>query len=155
MKLSFHGADRSVTGSCHLVESAGLRVLIDCVLYQGGRELAEENAGPFGFDRTALDYVLLTRAHLDHCGRLPLLAKRAKAHVTRPDQGDGRRSRAVPRSDLCQQAKKDIDVRWNSDVSIGRRSHLIERTPQPAYQHRPGFFIGRCGQSIIDIEDQP
>jgi metallo-beta-lactamase family protein len=76
LKLSFHGADRSVTGSCHLVECAGKRILIDCGLHQGGRELDEENAGPFGFDAAAIDYVLLTHAHLDHCGRLPLLAKR-------------------------------------------------------------------------------
>jgi metallo-beta-lactamase family protein len=76
MKLSFHGADRSVTGSCHLVECAGRRILIDCGLYQGGRELNEENAEPFGFDPESVDFVLLTHAHLDHCGRLPLLAKR-------------------------------------------------------------------------------
>jgi metallo-beta-lactamase family protein len=76
LKLSFHGADRDVTGSCHLIESNGRRILIDCGLYQGGRELSEENAGPFGFDAAAIDYVLLTHAHLDHCGRLPLLAKR-------------------------------------------------------------------------------
>ena len=76
MKLSFHGADRSVTGSCHLVECAGKRILIDCGLHQGSRELDEENAAPFGFDAAAIDYVLLTHAHLDHCGRLPLLAKR-------------------------------------------------------------------------------
>jgi len=50
--------------------------LIDCGLRQGSRELDEENAGPFGFDAAAIDYVLLTHAHLDHCGRLPLLAKR-------------------------------------------------------------------------------
>ena len=76
MKLSFHGADRSVTGSCHLVECAGKRILIDCGLHQGSRELDEENAGPFGFDAAGINYVLLTHAHLDHCGRLPLLAKR-------------------------------------------------------------------------------
>ena len=76
MKLSFHGADRSVTGSCHLVECAGKRILIDCGLHQGSRELDEENAAPFGFDAAGIDYVLLTHAHLDHCGRLPLLAKR-------------------------------------------------------------------------------
>jgi metallo-beta-lactamase family protein len=76
MRLSFHGADRSVTGSCHLVECAGKTILIDCGLHQGSRELEVENAGPFGFDAAAIDYLLLTHAHLDHCGRLPLLAKR-------------------------------------------------------------------------------
>ena len=76
MKLSFHGADRSVTGSCHLVECAGRRILIDCGLRQGSRELDAENAAPFGFDAAIIDYLLLTHAHLDHCGRLPLLAKR-------------------------------------------------------------------------------
>jgi len=76
MKISFHGADRGVTGSCHLVECGGLRILIDCGMYQGGRELAEENAEPFGFDPAAIDFLLLTHAHLDHCGRIPLLVKR-------------------------------------------------------------------------------
>ena len=76
MRLSFHGADRDVTGSCHLVGCAGRRILIDCGLYQGSREIAEENAGDFGFDPAGIDFVLLTHAHLDHCGRLPLLTRR-------------------------------------------------------------------------------
>ena len=76
MKISFHGADQGVTGSCHLVECAGKRILIDCGMYQGGRELVEENAEPMGFDPASIDFLLLTHAHLDHCGRIPLLAKR-------------------------------------------------------------------------------
>jgi len=76
MKLSFHGADRDVTGSCHLVECAGKRILVDCGLYQGGSDAAAENAADFGFDPAGIDFVLLTHAHLDHCGRLPLLARR-------------------------------------------------------------------------------
>ena len=76
MKISFHGADRGVTGSCHLVECGGRRILIDCGLYQGGRELNEENAEEFGFDPAGIDFLLLTHAHLDHCGRIPLLSKR-------------------------------------------------------------------------------
>jgi len=76
MKISFHGADQNVTGSCHLIECHGQRLLIDCGLYQGERELVEENAEPFGFDPVDIDYLLLTHAHLDHCGRIPLLVKR-------------------------------------------------------------------------------
>lgn len=76
MEISFHGADRGVTGSCHLVSCAGKQILIDCGMYQGGREMEEENSEPFGFDPKQIDFVLLTHAHLDHCGRLPLLAKR-------------------------------------------------------------------------------
>jgi metallo-beta-lactamase family protein len=76
MKISFHGAAGDVTGSCHLVEAAGRRILVDCGLFQGSRELHEENAEAFGFEPTAIDFLLLTHAHLDHCGRIPLLAKR-------------------------------------------------------------------------------
>ena len=76
MRISFHGADQDVTGSCHRIECAGKRLLIDCGMYQGGRELSEENAEPFGFDPAEIDYLLLTHAHLDHCGRIPLLANR-------------------------------------------------------------------------------
>jgi len=76
VRISFHGADRGVTGSCHLIECRGTKILIDCGLYQGGREIEEENAEDFGFDAADIDYLLLTHAHLDHCGRIPLLVKR-------------------------------------------------------------------------------
>ena len=76
MRLSFHGANREVTGSCHLLECAGRRILVDCGLLQGSREFAEDNALHFGFEARDIHCVLLTHAHLDHCGRLPLLVKR-------------------------------------------------------------------------------
>ncbi len=76
MRIEFHGAARGVTGSCYLIECAGKRVLIDCGLFQGSHELSEENAQPFGFEPRSIDFVLLTHAHLDHCGRLPLLVNR-------------------------------------------------------------------------------
>jgi metallo-beta-lactamase family protein len=76
MRLSFHGAAQGVTGSCHLVETAGAKILVDCGLYQGGRRIEEENREPFGFEPSEIDYLLLTHAHLDHCGRIPLLTAR-------------------------------------------------------------------------------
>ncbi|MBV1872750.1 MAG: MBL fold metallo-hydrolase [Gammaproteobacteria bacterium] len=75
MDISFHGANRGVTGSCHLVRCGDTKILIDCGLYQGGRELKEENFEPFGFEPSEIDYLLLTHGHLDHCGRIPLLVK--------------------------------------------------------------------------------
>lgn len=59
-----------------MLEVAGKRLLIDCGLFQGGRELDEENEQAFRFDPASIDFVLQTHAHLDHCGRLPLLVKR-------------------------------------------------------------------------------
>ncbi|MFN6925115.1 MAG: MBL fold metallo-hydrolase [Tabrizicola sp.] len=76
MRLTFHGAAGGVTGSCHLLEANGRRILIDCGMFQGGQELDEENAADFGFDPGSVDLLLLTHAHLDHCGRIPLLVKR-------------------------------------------------------------------------------
>ncbi|RDC71311.1 MBL fold metallo-hydrolase [Rhodovulum sp. 12E13] len=76
MHIEFHGAAGGVTGSCHLVEAGGRRILVDCGMFQGGRELHEENAADFGFDPAHIDVMLLTHAHLDHCGRIPLLVKR-------------------------------------------------------------------------------
>ena len=76
MRISFHGAARGVTGSCHLIECAGVKVLVDCGLYQGGRQIEEENAASFGFEPADIDFLLLTHGHLDHCGRIPLLVAR-------------------------------------------------------------------------------
>ncbi|HEX7817602.1 MBL fold metallo-hydrolase [Dyella sp.] len=72
---SCHGAGWEVTGSCHLVQCGSRRVLIDCGLFQGGRELEVANYAPFGFDPASIDVVILTHAHLDHCGRLPRLVR--------------------------------------------------------------------------------
>lgn len=75
MHIEFHGADKNVTGSCHLLRCCGKNILIDCGLYQGSHELTEENEKPFGFEPGDIDYLVLTHTHLDHCGRIPLLVK--------------------------------------------------------------------------------
>ena len=76
MKVIFHGAAGEVTGSCHEVEAAGHRLLLDCGLIQGSRADEARNRDDFEFDATAIDAVVLSHAHIDHCGRLPLLVKR-------------------------------------------------------------------------------
>ena len=73
---SCHGAAKQVTGSCHLITCNDRRVLIDCGMFQGSEEVERANAEPFGFDPAGIDVLLLTHAHLDHCGRIPLLVRR-------------------------------------------------------------------------------
>jgi metallo-beta-lactamase family protein len=72
-KLTFLGAAGSVTGSKYLVEAAGKRLLVDCGLFQGTNELKERNWKPLPIDPKTIDYAMLTHAHLDHTGWLPVL----------------------------------------------------------------------------------
>ena len=85
MKLTFHGASREVTGSCYQVESGKLNFLVDCGMFQGGRAADERNRRFPPFDPEALDFVLLTHAHIDHSGLLPRLVAmgyRGPVHCT-------------------------------------------------------------------------
>ncbi len=75
MKIHFHGAAQTVTGSQHLIEINGHSILLDCGLYQGKRSLAREINKNFKFDCAKLDAVLLSHAHIDHSGNLPHLVK--------------------------------------------------------------------------------
>ena len=79
MDIVFHGAAGEVTGSCHLVEVAGKRLLLDCGMVQGDRRADERNAADFPFDPKSIDVLVLSHAHIDHSGRVPLLAKRGFA----------------------------------------------------------------------------
>ena len=77
MQVTFHGAAGGVvTGSAHLLETGGRRVLLDCGMVQGSREAEATNTEPFWFDPAALDALVLSHAHIDHVGRVPLLVKR-------------------------------------------------------------------------------
>jgi metallo-beta-lactamase family protein len=77
MRIEFHGAaGGEVTGSCHLVEAAGKRILLDCGMIQGSREAEARNLEPFAFEPASIDALVLSHAHIDHVGRVPLLVKR-------------------------------------------------------------------------------
>jgi metallo-beta-lactamase family protein len=73
--LQFLGATGTVTGSRYVVESDGARVLVDCGLFQGYKVLRERNWRPFPVRAASIDAVVLTHAHLDHCGYLPRLVR--------------------------------------------------------------------------------
>ena len=75
MKLTFHGAARTVTGSMHLVETNGVRLLLDCGLFQGRRKETYERNLNFPFDPASIDAVILSHAHIDHSGNIPNLVK--------------------------------------------------------------------------------
>lgn len=85
MKISFHGAARSVTGSRHVVDAGKTRILLDCGMFQGRRDLARERNQHLGFDPKSVNAVCLSHAHIDHSGALPMLAKgkfKGAVHMT-------------------------------------------------------------------------
>lgn len=130
MKLTFLGAAGEVTGSAFLVEAGSARFLVDCGLFQGGREADERNAAPFAFDPAALDFVLVTHAHLDHCGLLPRLAA----------AGFGRSIHVTPATaDLLPVMLRDAayiqekEAGWQRERAGGRQHGPGPAPPGPLY----------------------
>ena len=76
MKIQFCGASMGVTGSCHLITTDNHKILLDCGQFQGGKAQEAMNYEEFPFDPAEVDCLILSHAHIDHCGRIPLLVKR-------------------------------------------------------------------------------
>ena len=76
MKIMFCGASSGVTGSCHLLKTEKHNLLMDCGQFQGGKAQEILNYEPFPFEPAEVEAMILSHAHIDHCGRIPLLVKR-------------------------------------------------------------------------------
>ena len=87
MKIGFHGAAQTVTGSRHLLHINGRRLLLDCGLYQGRRKEAYDRNRTFPFRADQIDAVILSHAHIDHSGNLPNMMRNGYTgpiHATKP-----------------------------------------------------------------------
>jgi metallo-beta-lactamase family protein len=123
MKLGFHGAAQTVTGSMHLVEVNGSRLLLDCGLYQGKRKESIERNRKFPFDVTTIDAVVLSHAHIDHSGNLPNLVKQGYSGPI-----------------YCTNATKDL-----TDIMLRDSGHIQEKQAESASYHN-----AKRGEPAVD-----
>lgn len=120
MKLTFLGAAETVTGSRYLLDGAGLRILIDCGLFQGTKNQRLRNWNPLPIDVGTLDAVILTHAHLDHSGYLPVLVRmgyRGPVYCTRGTR------------DLCQVMLRDSARLQEEEAAYANRHGLSKHHP--------------------------
>ena len=148
MRLSFHGAAQNVTGSCFLLNAGGLKILIDCGMFQGMKHADEKNADALGFTPSEIDFLLLTHAHLDHCGRIPLLVKRGFA---------GEIITTAPTRDLAKLIMMDSAKIQEEDAARAsrRRRRGGQQEVQPLYSQIDVLTaldrFGRCADYGQDI----
>ncbi|MEI8243250.1 MAG: MBL fold metallo-hydrolase [bacterium] len=126
INIEFHGAARNTTGTLHLVEANGLRILLDCGMEQGHRKEAFENNRRFPFDVASIDAVILSHAHIDHSGKLPVLARL------------GFRGRVVctpATRDLCDIMLRDsARIQMNDVAYVNKRRQAEGKNPfEPLY----------------------
>ncbi|MBX3678008.1 MAG: MBL fold metallo-hydrolase [Rhodocyclaceae bacterium] len=126
MRITFHGAAGEVTGSCFLVETDEVRFLVDCGLFQGGRDAWPKNLEALSFDLRSLDFILITHAHLDHSGLLPravALGFRGPAHATAATAD----LLGVMLLDSAHIQEKEAE--WEAKRSHGKRGRRQPRPP--------------------------
>src|SRR3984885_8368468 len=124
MKLTFHGAAGGVTGSKHKLESAGATILLDCGMFQGRRKEAEKKNREMPFPARSIDAVVLSHAHIDHSGRLPLLVQ----------EGFHGPIYTTPATiDLCAAMLRDTAHIAESDAAFVNRHHPGEEPVEPLF----------------------
>ncbi len=126
MKIKFLGAAREVTGSNYLIETENEKFLVDCGMFQGKKELEELNKEDFAFNPQEIDFMILSHAHIDHSGRIPLLYKRGfnnPIYATKPTV------------DLCDIMLQDSAKIQESDVEWAnkKRQRAGQKLLEPLY----------------------
>jgi metallo-beta-lactamase family protein len=154
MQIEFLGATREVTGSCYVLHVGKYRVLVECGLIQGSQKNERHNRDPFLFDPKSLDAVVLTHAHLDHSGRLPLLIKRGY-------KGEVYTHRATV--DLCAIMLEDAgylnekEVNWENKKRERKGLKLIEplytrEEARETYKHFHALDYGKTEEILPGVK---
>jgi metallo-beta-lactamase family protein len=145
------GAASTVTGSNYLVESsAGAKVIVDCGLFQGGKQIEVRNRLKWGFEPSEIRHVLLTHAHIDHCGRIPKLVK---------DGFTGKILTSPPTAELCEVMLLDsahvqeMEAEWKSRKNKRKARQTIEPlyTTEDAHTSLQ-YFVPTERDEIFEVE---
>ena len=154
MTITFAGAAQEVTGSCYHLQTKSGQFLVDCGLFQGSRFAAEENQKQFPFDPKKIDFILLTHAHLDHCGRLPLLYERGfigKVFCTDPTA----QLTMIVLEDACRimtETSEDegIEPLYLEQHVFAVRSHFERYRYHQSFEPKPGIKVEFFDAGHID-----
>ena len=143
MKIAFHGAARTVTGSKHLLTlDNGKKLLLDCGMFQGmGKDTPEMNKD-FGFDPHSVDYMILSHAHIDHCGLLPKLVK----------DGYGGKIFATPATkDLASVLMEDSAGIQENDIKFENKRRALQGLPylEPLYNTQDAL---NAAEQFVTVE---
>ncbi|MCR3921224.1 MAG: MBL fold metallo-hydrolase [Firmicutes bacterium] len=123
MKLTFCGGARTVTGSSFLLEAAGMKILIDCGMFQGGRRLRTRNFSQYPYNPAEIDYIIVSHSHIDHSGLVPRLIKdgfRGRVIAT-PATAD-LASIMLPDSGYIQ----EMEAEWENRKNLRAGRELVE-----------------------------